>query len=75
MVSFICVHSHSSLVNLSDLPSAYPGALRTAGLGFLVAWGFLSGTPRVHGFPLHMCVLCDRLEGVLVGTGGYGFEF
>lgn len=74
MASFICVHSHSSLVNLSDLPSAYPGAL-TAGFGFLVAWGFLSGTTRVHGFPLHICVLCDRLEGVLVGTGGYRFEF
>lgn len=69
--SFIYVHS---LVNLSDLLGAYPGAL-TADLGSFVAWGFLSGTTRTHGFPLRMCVLCDRLEGVFVGTGGYGFEF
>lgn len=70
--SFIYVYS---LVNLSDLLGAYPGAPLTVGIGSLVAWGFLSGTTRVHGFPLRMCVLCDRLEGVLVGTGGYGFEF
>ncbi|MEJ1286677.1 crystallin beta-gamma domain containing 1 [Cricetulus griseus] len=61
-----------SLVNLSDL-SAYPGAL-TVDLGPR-SLGFLSGATRVHRFPLHLRVLCNRLEGALVGTGGHTAPF
>lgn len=60
-------------VDLAEFLRAFPGAL-TAGLGLCSPGVCFSGATRIHRLRLHPRVLCDALEGALIGPGKHWSE-